>query len=191
MIEIKNRYTNTDILTPSSAELNPAHPGAQRAWILAGNATFTLVSNRTGARYTYKVKRDKLTTDLNGRYHVLLLVGPDNESSFAYLGSLRGRLRQVETGGVFDIEELVWEFHRGQRSPYADDSPPIKVFRWMWWRLSNGIDLASAGTSGGAGAHLLHAGRCGRCGRTLTVPESIESGYGPECAGLAAPGGVK
>jgi hypothetical protein len=26
-----------------------------------------------------------------------------------------------------------------------------------------------------------HEGRCGRCGRTLTVPESIESGFGPEC----------
>jgi hypothetical protein len=27
-----------------------------------------------------------------------------------------------------------------------------------------------------------HAGRCARCGRELTVPESIESGFGPECA---------
>ena len=28
---------------------------------------------------------------------------------------------------------------------------------------------------------IWHEGRCGRCGRTLTVPESIESGFGPEC----------
>ncbi|MGQ4872128.1 MAG: DUF6011 domain-containing protein, partial [Candidatus Thorarchaeota archaeon] len=26
---------------------------------------------------------------------------------------------------------------------------------------------------------IWHEGKCGRCGRRLTVPESIESGYGP------------
>ena len=31
-----------------------------------------------------------------------------------------------------------------------------------------------------------HEGRCGRCGRKLTVPESIEAGYGPECINLVA-----
>ena len=29
---------------------------------------------------------------------------------------------------------------------------------------------------------IWHEGRCGRCGRKLTVPSSIESGIGPECA---------
>jgi hypothetical protein len=33
---------------------------------------------------------------------------------------------------------------------------------------------------------VWHEGRCGRCGRRLTVPESIESGLGPECATKAA-----
>jgi hypothetical protein len=33
------------------------------------------------------------------------------------------------------------------------------------------------------GVVIWHEGRCGRCGRRLTVPESIESGYGPECIG--------
>ena len=27
-----------------------------------------------------------------------------------------------------------------------------------------------------------HEGRCGRCGRALTVPESIDTGFGPHCA---------
>ena len=34
-----------------------------------------------------------------------------------------------------------------------------------------------------AKAEFWHEGRCGRCGRTLTVPESIASGVGPECQG--------
>lgn len=176
----------TDSFTPPvlvGAPLN-LNPGAQRAWILAGNATFTLVSNRTGARYTYKVRRNKLTTSPGGSYAVLLLTGSDNESNFAYLGALHPRLRKVPAG-PFDIEEEIWEFHRGKRSEYAAESMPITTFIWMWRRLeadrplTYDITVGGAGTSGGA--TLLHAGRCGRCGRLLTVPESIESGYGPEC----------
>jgi hypothetical protein len=26
-----------------------------------------------------------------------------------------------------------------------------------------------------------HENHCGRCGRTLTVPESVERGIGPDC----------
>ncbi len=154
-------------------------PGAQRAWILAGNATFTLVSNRTGARYTYKVRRDKLTTSPSGRYAVLLLIGPDNESNFAYLGAMHSRMRKVPAG-PFDIEEEVWEFFRSKRSEYSAQSAPIIAFTWMWRRLSDNLSLESPVDPSG-GAKLLHCGRCGRCGRLLTVPESIESGYGPEC----------
>ena len=33
------------------------------------------------------------------------------------------------------------------------------------------------------GFEFWHEGKCGRCGRKLTVPESIEAGIGPECAG--------
>lgn len=33
------------------------------------------------------------------------------------------------------------------------------------------------------GLQIFHEGRCGRCGRVLTVPESVETGFGPECAG--------
>jgi len=29
---------------------------------------------------------------------------------------------------------------------------------------------------------IWHEGKCGKCGRRLTVPESIESGIGPQCS---------
>jgi hypothetical protein len=32
------------------------------------------------------------------------------------------------------------------------------------------------------GYKIHHEGRCGKCGRLLTVPESVETGIGPECA---------
>jgi hypothetical protein len=31
------------------------------------------------------------------------------------------------------------------------------------------------------GYKIQHEGKCCRCGRTLTTPESIERGIGPEC----------
>jgi hypothetical protein len=31
---------------------------------------------------------------------------------------------------------------------------------------------------------VWHEGSCARCGKKLTVPESIESGFGPECVKL-------
>jgi len=36
------------------------------------------------------------------------------------------------------------------------------------------------------GFALHHEGKCGRCGRKLTVPLSIETGIGPECASKMA-----
>jgi hypothetical protein len=32
------------------------------------------------------------------------------------------------------------------------------------------------------GYEIRHVGKCGRCGRTLTDPDSINRGIGPDCA---------
>lgn len=45
----------------------------------------------------------------------------------------------------------------------------LDAFQWFWSFPSS--DLVD----------FHHEGRCGRCGRMLTVPKSIEIGYGPEC----------
>ena len=42
--------------------------------------------------------------------------------------------------------------------------------------------LAWQGAALPEGYEARHEGRCARCGRALTVPESIDSGFGPECA---------
>ena len=55
------------------------------------------------------------------------------------------------------------------------DSQPIKAFNWCMRYLWAGKPLPEP-------ARIFHMGRCGRCGRALTVPSSIESGLGPECA---------
>lgn len=123
---------------------------------LAGNARFTLVSRKSEARFTFKVKQSE---DNATMHFVSVLTGPDNWSNYSYLGFIRR--------GVF--------FHGGQKAKIAATAPSAKAFDWFWRNLSRG------GISEMMEIH--HCGSCGRCGRALTVPESIKSGFGPECLG--------
>jgi hypothetical protein len=125
------------------------------AFILAGNATFTLKSERTGTRFTYRVRKSE-----DGRVHfVSLMTGSDNESSFQYLGTIRDRAYQ-----------------HGRKSKIGESSPGAMAFSWFHAHLQTNRLPPQL--------QVWHEGQCGRCARKLTVPESVERGYGPECAGL-------
>jgi hypothetical protein len=120
---------------------------------MAGKAVFTLVSKRTGARFTFKVRKyeDKPVA------FVSLLSGPDNTADYQYLGCISA--------------EGLRYFH-GKKSRIGTDAPSAKAFAWTW---------AHRADPEAASVEVHHEGRCCRCGRALTVPESIESGVGPEC----------
>lgn len=143
------------------ADQGPALSGSTAVdFLFAGNATFTVTSLKTGVRYTYKVRKaeDKPV------YFVMLLTGSDNESDFSYLGML-GEDRS---------------FRLTKASKLGAHSKPVVAFDYTLRHLTAGGTVP--------GVELHHAGRCGRCGRKLTVPSSVESGMGPECAqkGMAA-----
>jgi hypothetical protein len=128
------------------------------AFVLAGNATFTLVSKTTGARFTFRVRASKDEDD--SRFFVSVLTGPDNGTDYQFLGT------------VFDRKR----FAHGRKSRISPDAPSALAFRWFWAALSNrGVAPATC--------EVWHLGSCGKCGRALTVPESISSGLGPICAG--------
>ena len=123
---------------------------------LAGNARFTLVSQVTQKRFTYKVR----ASENNATMHfVSVLTGPDNWSNYSYLGYIRR--------GVY--------FHGGQMARVGKDAPSAKAFDWFWRHLSAGKVSPLV--------EIHHCMACGRCGRALTVPESIRTGFGPECQG--------
>ena len=154
----------SDLIDPLSSA--PASPPASplvdvRAFVLAGKAIFTLVGR--DSRYTYKVthKAAALGSPYPDAYFISLLTGPDNTSEYTYLGLL-----DAHTGSV----------RLTRKSAYTDDTTPVVAIRWALARVWQGKSLP-------APAQILHAGRCGRCGRLLTVPSSILSGFGPECAG--------
>jgi uncharacterized protein DUF6011 len=127
-----------------------------KAFVLAGNATITLESLRTGAHFTFKVKQatDKETGELvEGMYFVSLLNGQDNENDYMYLGMIRR--------GQFGLT-------KGSRA--GAEALSVKAFSFFFSSTELHPELV-----------VHHEGRCGRCGRTLTVPESIRNGIGPEC----------
>ncbi|HMF88290.1 MAG TPA: DUF6011 domain-containing protein [Gemmatimonadaceae bacterium] len=130
-------------------------PAQALRFIMAGNATVTLVSKKTESRFTYRIRASE-----DGNCHfVALLNGSDNESSYAYFGYVRR--------GVF--------FYGGQKAKVTEDRPSVRGFKWAFEQFSRGIMPDSL--------EVWHEGRCGRCARKLTVPSSIASGFGPECEG--------
>lgn len=126
-----------------------------KAFLLAGNATATLLNPQTGNRFTFKIVKGKK----DGAPHfVKVLTGPSNESDFEYLGCIFPDGRFVVTS----------------RSRISKDAPSARAFAWTWVRVYAGEAIGPA--------EVWHEGRCGKCGRKLTVPESIKTGLGPICA---------
>lgn len=133
-------------------------PADIKTYALAGHATLTLASQKTGARYTFKISqaKDHETGKVKPMWFVALLAGPDNESDYQYMGTLNG------------------EFKLTGKSRFTDESTPVRAFQYFWRHVS--ADQMAPDLE------VRHEGSCGCCGRKLTVPESIDSGIGPVCA---------
>ena len=136
-------------------------------FILAGKATVTLRSKKSGQHFTFRVSKPRDEDEHgnkkpdNGFRFVSLLNGPDNSVSYAYFGYLK-----PSQAGVMFV-------HGGAKAKVAVGAPGAAAFAWAWQRMAQG-QLPEA-------LEVWHEGKCGRCGRKLTHPESLESGFGPEC----------
>ena len=137
--------------------------GAISTFLWAGNAIVTLVSKATGQRYTFKVRQPEAHDDNATPPHfVMLLAGPDNGGDYVYMGAVF-----ADRPGKLTLT---------RKSQFKYDSTPVKAFQYL-------LNCLAHDTLGQL--EVWHEGRCGRCGKRLTVPESIETGLGPVCAGLA------
>jgi NADH:ubiquinone oxidoreductase subunit D len=106
------------------------------------------------SRFTYKVKQ--LKRDPDNVRAVYVLSGPNNTADYMRIGTIRVDLNEFEARNSL--------------------TPSARAFNWVFARLVRGLSIAPV--------QVLHHGRCCKCGRTLTTPESIQSGIGPICAGL-------
>jgi len=122
-------------------------------FILAGDSYMTFRNNKTGNRYTYHVKKSKE----HDMHFVSVMYGKDNNSQYLYVGIIASNLFRLTKGSKMDESDV-----------------RFKVFAYVFKRLLRG--------SLPLNIEIWHEGKCGRCGRKLTVPESIETGIGPECA---------
>lgn len=168
-----------------------------RNFILAGHAIFTIEPSPeyvlahskvrkipcgqttriiTGCKphYTYRIMRGK--GESSDKYFVELLKGPQNEADYKYLAMLI-----TATGSIF----------AGKNYPTTKETYGFIVLARVLTAIWEGRSAAITA----AGWKVHHVGQCGRCRRTLTTPESVECGIGPECrkacGGLKAPDSTK
>ena len=130
-------------------------------FVLAGHSIFTIRKIETDGRFTYRVTVPEDQKEHPTLYFVSVLTGSDNNSDYSYIGYIR-----AQNNGSYT-------FYYGNKSKLSKTAPSVVVFEAVFNLLLQGIELKKL--------EIWHEGKCGRCGRTLTVPESIESGYGSEC----------
>jgi hypothetical protein len=86
-------------------------------------------------------------------YFVSVLTSPD---IYTYMGTISNGL-----------------YKHGRKSTIFNTAQSVKVFEYVLKNLMK-LSLPSF-------IEIWHEGKCGKCGRTLTVPDSIINGLGPEC----------
>ncbi len=151
--------------------------------MLRFNGTFT-VQSTTGVHHTYRIRTDK---DLGRR--VSLLVGPDNESSWASFAVIHSRIYSTHVGHAIVLLPaccMPTTSPPEQRREWFEGSFVGRGLVSQWQR--HAATLADLDSPDGVlrvrGFRVMAATLCRRCNRTLTVPASIESGIGPDCAEL-------
>ena len=125
---------------------------------LAGRAIFT-IENPKGERYTFRIKEGKKTPGRPACFFGGILTGSDNTNDYRFVGIVDAQTMRL----------------RATAKGLASTAQAFKTLDWLLMVVDGKRTLPE-------GYKVFHAGRCGRCGRLLTVPESIISGIGPECA---------
>ena len=137
-------------------------PKLAKEFILAGNATVTFVSKKSGNRFTYRIqaKPNKKNPDVPF-YKVGLLTGPDNTSDYTPIGI------------IVESRFILPKWAREEKS-MTETTPSVAALIWtLNNHLSKGVTPPMT--------EIWCEGRCGRCGRKLTVPESLMIGLGADC----------
>lgn len=123
-------------------------------YVKAGKSIITLHSGKTGTHYTYQIRKHQQ----KALWFVSLLTGTNNDSDYSYMAHFYND-NQLKTTS---------------KSCVAADSKPVLAFRYFMDHINNIPEALG----------VYHAGKCCRCGHTITAPESVQSGIGPECAKL-------
>ncbi len=138
------------------------NPTEALTFMLAGKAIVSLKSLKSGDHITLKIRAVKEAKAF-GPSHFVSVRTNGEDGSYAYIGV-------VKNGAMFE---------RTSKSKLPSDAPAVLAARWAFANLSRNQLPPSC--------EIWHEGKCGRCARTLTHPESIANGIGPECARKVKP----
>lgn len=125
-------------------------------YVTGGRCVFTLQSTKIDKRYTYKIRADKKNAN---RMYVDVLFGPDNMDDYRFIG-------------FFYKDDFV--LRASKRETVRPDDNRFLMIKHFLRLICTSTMLPDT-------CKFYPSGRCARCGRLLTTPESIESGFGPEC----------
>lgn len=157
-------------MTPNSSP-HKLDPTSALSFILAGNAHFTFRHSCNKTHLTYKVRMPSNRAPGDTRPPVAFVSVPDPKGPYGY--AYLGHITNVSIIGRTDMPP---KFVHSVRSTIGAEDIRANGFKFVFEKLVSG-------TLNGC-VEIWHEGSCGRCGRRLTVPESIQSGIGPECAKL-------
>ncbi len=161
-----------------------------KQFVVAGRAVFTVEPAESyiaywaskgvvvKSHYTYRVEYKEANGKWAESWFIKLLSGPDNTSSYTYLGKLELPTHENEKLCPANLGVRLTP-----KSRFNATAQPVQIIRKVISRLHTDGKVEDV-----KGWKFHHEGSCGRCGRALTVPESIERGIGPECWGIMGGG---
>lgn len=144
------------------------------AYVTAGNAVFTLVSHRTGRRFTYKMVKSRTAYN---QYEIRLLQGDDNMShkDYHFIGRFYDELPLTANYPRIWFKSYGWCYDPGHWIAVSDGLLySDQAVAWLLLRTSEYLKK---------GLQFWPSDRCAKCGRLLTDPTSIVTGFGPHCGG--------
>jgi hypothetical protein len=121
---------------------------------LAGKSRLTIKNPETGNHIKLRMKRKKDSPI----FYLQLALLDDKEAGYRYAGAY-----QLESKKFFPAKDI------------QQGSTIERIANFLIEAVSNPFRLNKL--------EIMHEGKCCRCGRTLTNPESIQHGIGPECSG--------
>lgn len=132
-----------------------------KEFVTAGRALFTVETPES--HYTFKVTKKEATEQYSEAFFVQMLTGPENTSDYTYIGMLNPNSGEVRLTKKSKMTKETFAFRLLNR-----------MLNRVWQDAHEDYQKH--------GYDIRHSGKCGKCGRTLTVPASLDSGIGPECA---------
>jgi hypothetical protein len=128
-----------------------------------------------------KLQHTKALDFILGGKSLFTFLNPKTENRFTF------KVKKHKTDDIFFVSVLtnpeIYQFigsiksnsfFHSKKSKISKNAQSVKVFDYVFSALNKNT-LSEF-------IEIWHEGKCAKCGRTLTVPQSIESGFGPECS---------